>query len=127
MGCTHFLHCGQLLVNARSCVDVFGKPLLLPSPRNAQLCQLVQVGAIMHSLLSGTPVLHAQEPTSRHTAALALAKVAAIELPGQQWPDLVKLLLGNMGVQPPDPGLRQSTLQVGTQRLAASARSCLGH
>lgn len=52
-----------------------------------------------------------QEKEARHTAALALAKVAAIELPGQQWPDLVSLLLGNMSVQPPDSGLRQSTLQ----------------
>jgi importin subunit beta-1 len=54
---------------------------------------------------------YAQEKEARHTAALALAKVAAIELPGQQWSDLVSLLLGNMSVQPPDSGLRQSTLQ----------------
>jgi hypothetical protein len=35
-----------------------------------------------------------------------LAKVAAIELPTQQWPDLVKVLLSNMSVTPPDTGLR---------------------
>lgn len=55
--------------------------------------------------------LSSKEKEARHTAALALAKVAAIELPGQQWSDLVSLLLGNMSVQPPDSGLRQSTLQ----------------
>ncbi len=52
-----------------------------------------------------------QEPSARHTAALVLAKLAAIELPTQQWPDLVKMLLSNMSVTPPDTGLRQSTLQ----------------
>ncbi len=52
-----------------------------------------------------------QEAAARQTAALVLAKVAAIELPNQQWPDLVKLLLANMSVTPPDTGLRQSTLQ----------------
>lgn len=64
------------------------------------------------AFIVGRHAVAVQEPTARHTAALALAKVAAIELPGVQWPDLVKLLLGNMSVQPPDPGLRQSTLQV---------------
>jgi importin subunit beta-1 len=63
---------------------------------------------IKQSLLATLP---AKEPSARHTAALVLAKVAAIELPTQQWPDLVKLLLSNMSVTPPDTGLRQSTLQ----------------
>lgn len=48
---------------------------------------------------------------ARHTAALALAKVAAIELPQQQSQDLVPALLANMTVQPPNSGLRQSTLE----------------
>ena len=47
---------------------------------------------------------------ARHTAALALAKVAAIELPAKQWQDLVPTLLQNMGVQPPNSGLKQATL-----------------
>lgn len=53
----------------------------------------------------------AQAQIARHTAALAIAKVAAIELPAQQWQDLVSTLLANMNVQPPNNGLRQSTLE----------------
>ncbi len=37
--------------------------------------------------------------------------MAAIELPTGQWPDLIQTLLGNMGVQPPNTGLRQVTLE----------------
>jgi len=40
-----------------------------------------------------------------------IAKVAAIELPNQQWTELVATLLGNMGQQPPNSGLRQATLE----------------
>ena len=52
-----------------------------------------------------------QAQIARHTAALALAKVAAIELPAKQWQDLVPTLLQNMNAQPPNPGLKQSTLE----------------
>ena len=48
---------------------------------------------------------------ARHTAALVIAKIAAIELPSSQWPDLIQTLLGNMRVQPPKTGLRQATLE----------------
>ena len=50
-----------------------------------------------------------QARTVRHTAALVIAKVAAIELPAMQWPDLIRRLLANMDVS--DSGLRQSTLE----------------
>lgn len=52
-----------------------------------------------------------QAQIARHTAALALAKVAAIELPAKQWQDLVPTLLQNMNAEPPNPGLKQSTLE----------------
>ena len=52
-----------------------------------------------------------QVQIARHTAALVIAKVAAIELPTGQWPDLIPTLLGNMGAQPPRAGLKQSTLE----------------
>ena len=48
---------------------------------------------------------------ARHTAALVIAKVAAIELPNGQWTELVATLLANMGQQPPNSGLRQATLE----------------
>ena len=45
-----------------------------------------------------------------HTAALVIAKVAAVELPRQGWPELIPCLLANVA-----PGgsktLRQSTLE----------------
>jgi importin subunit beta-1 len=47
----------------------------------------------------------------RHTVALAIAKVAAIEIPKAQWPELISTLLANMNVQPPNPGLRTSTME----------------
>jgi importin subunit beta-1 len=52
-----------------------------------------------------------QEQIARHTAALALAKVAAIELPLKQWQNLISTLLANMGQQPPNPTLKQATLE----------------
>lgn len=48
---------------------------------------------------------------ARHTAALVIAKVAAIELPHKQWLDLISTLLGNMGGTPPNSGRQQATLQ----------------
>ncbi|KIZ03724.1 Importin subunit beta-1 [Monoraphidium neglectum] len=47
----------------------------------------------------------------RGTVALALAKVAAIELPRRDWPDLIPALLANMSASPPSHGVRQATLQ----------------
>lgn len=52
-----------------------------------------------------------QDREARHTAALVIAKVAAIELPRSSWPDLISTLLGNMGLTPPNSGLRQATLE----------------
>jgi importin subunit beta-1 len=52
-----------------------------------------------------------QAQLARHTAALALAKIAAIELPLKQWPTLITTLLGNMGQQPPNQALKQATLE----------------
>lgn len=47
----------------------------------------------------------------RHTAALVIAKVAAIDLPRQEWPQLVSALLANMSATPPQHGVRQATLE----------------
>ena len=55
--------------------------------------------------------LAVQVQVARHTAALVIAKVAAIELPNGQWTELVATLLANMGQQPPNSGLRQATLE----------------
>lgn len=46
-----------------------------------------------------------------HTAALVIAKVAAIEVPRSEWPELIDALLANMGASPSTKELRQSTLE----------------
>ncbi|PSC75516.1 importin subunit beta-1-like [Micractinium conductrix] len=46
-----------------------------------------------------------------HTAALVIAKVAAIELPRKEWPELIAALLSNISAQPSTKELRQSTLE----------------
>lgn len=57
------------------------------------------------------PVCRVQVAAARHTAALVIAKVAAIELPQKQWLDLISTLLANMGATPPSSGRQQATLQ----------------
>jgi len=55
--------------------------------------------------------LHAEVPDVRHTAAMVVAKVAAIELVRKEWQTLIETLLTTMGAQPPVPGTRTATLQ----------------
>jgi importin subunit beta-1 len=55
--------------------------------------------------------LSSDQPDVRHTAAMVTAKVAAIELPHKQWPDLVTSLINTMGSQPASGGLKQATLE----------------
>lgn len=55
------------------------------------------------------PVLGAQAAPARHTAAIVIAKIAAIELPQNNWPELISSLLSNMGQQ--NNSLKQATLQ----------------
>ncbi|CAI7747871.1 unnamed protein product [Closterium sp. NIES-54] len=67
-------------------------------------------GQIKAALLAtlGSPVQDA-----RHTSAQVVAKIAAIELPRNEWPELVVGLLGNMGspAQPQPDHLKESTLE----------------
>lgn len=65
-------------------------------------------GRIRDALLA---TLRASLADVRHTAAMAVAKVAAIDLPRGEWPGLVAALLANMSSSPPDHGSRQATLQ----------------
>jgi importin subunit beta-1 len=46
----------------------------------------------------------------RHTAAMALAKVAAVDLPRKEWPGLITALLNNMSAGQP-AATRQATLE----------------
>lgn len=55
--------------------------------------------------------LHADVADVRHTAAMVIAKIAAIELPRKDWPALIQALLHNTGAQPPVPGTRTASLE----------------
>lgn len=71
----------------------------------------VAVKAQIKSALLST--LSSVSPEARRAAAQVIAKIAAIELPNGQWPELVTSLLGNMGAsgQGSQGHLRQSTLE----------------
>ncbi|KAL8129418.1 hypothetical protein V2J09_018573 [Rumex salicifolius] len=48
---------------------------------------------------------------ARHTAAQVIAKIAAIEVPRKEWPDLIGSLLNNMTKQDSTAPLKQATLE----------------
>ncbi|XP_048319910.2 importin subunit beta-1 [Ziziphus jujuba] len=50
-------------------------------------------------------------PEARHTSAQVIAKIASIEIPPKQWPDLIGILLKNMTQKDSPAGLRQATLE----------------
>ncbi|MEW5305276.1 MAG: hypothetical protein WDW38_005680 [Sanguina aurantia] len=54
--------------------------------------------------------LHSAVSEVRKIAALAVAKIAAIDLVRKEWPNLIQVLLANMGAVPQVTGTRQATL-----------------
>ncbi|CAI9298692.1 unnamed protein product [Lactuca saligna] len=46
-----------------------------------------------------------------HTAAQVIAKIASIEIPRKEWPELISSLLGNMTQQDKPSSLKQATLE----------------
>ncbi|XP_052176127.1 LOW QUALITY PROTEIN: importin subunit beta-1 [Diospyros lotus] len=55
--------------------------------------------------------LGSSAPEARHTSAQVIAKVAFIEIPRKEWPELIGLLLLNMTQQERPPPLKQATLE----------------
>ena len=55
--------------------------------------------------------LSSAEPTSRHTCAQVIAKIARIEFPAGEWPELIPGLLSNVTKEGSPPGLVQASLQ----------------
>ncbi|KAH7285160.1 hypothetical protein KP509_33G016000 [Ceratopteris richardii] len=84
--------------------------------RKAELAQAwISLDNALKSQIKGALLMTLSSPVkdASHTAAQVIAKVAAIELPLREWPDLVGSLLSNMGTpqaQKP-PGLKQATLE----------------
>lgn len=60
--------------------------------------------ALLTTLASATPDV-------RHTAALVIAKVSAIEIPRSAWPELIPSLLNNANTPSNPAGLRHATLE----------------
>ncbi|KAJ4823522.1 hypothetical protein Tsubulata_017900 [Turnera subulata] len=50
-------------------------------------------------------------PEARHTSAQVVAKVASIEIPRKQWPELIAALLNNMTQPDSSAALKQATLE----------------
>ncbi|MBA0697966.1 hypothetical protein Goshw_030210 [Gossypium schwendimanii] len=50
-------------------------------------------------------------PEARHTAAQVIAKIASIEIPRKQWPELIGSLLNNMTQKDKPAALKQATLE----------------
>lgn len=94
---------GLLLKNLMDATDAVLKEGMLTRWANVDSAVKAKV---KHLLL---PVLGAQAAPARHTAAIVVAKIAAVELPLRNWPEVVSALLTNMGQ--PNNSLKQATLQ----------------
>jgi hypothetical protein len=68
------------------------------------------VVVLCHRHLQILSTLASPVKEGRSTAALVIGKLAAIEIPLKMWPDLVQLLLHNIG-QAPSKELKQSTFE----------------
>lgn len=55
--------------------------------------------------------LGSSAPEARHTSAQVIAKVASIEVPRREWPELIGLLLVNMTQRDVPASLKQATLE----------------
>ncbi|KAJ7547373.1 hypothetical protein O6H91_08G082800 [Diphasiastrum complanatum] len=98
---------GLILKNSLDAKDTVRKAELVQTWVSLEPSAKAQIkGAVMQTLSSA--VLDAS-----HTAAQVIAKIAAIELPRSEWPELIGILLGNMGgpqVEQPTH-LKQATLE----------------
>ncbi|XP_065852415.1 importin subunit beta-1 [Euphorbia lathyris] len=69
----------------------------------------ISIKSQIKDLLLRTLGSSAQE--ARHTSAQVIAKVASIEIPRKQWPELIGSLLNNMTQQDGPAALKQATLE----------------
>ncbi|KAI5065929.1 hypothetical protein GOP47_0018553 [Adiantum capillus-veneris] len=98
---------GLILKNSLDAKDVSRKSELAQAWMALDDTVKVQIKRALLSTLSSSVV------DARHTSSQAIAKVAAIELPQGQWPELIGILLTNMGGTAAEhpPHLKQSTLE----------------
>ncbi|THF99142.1 hypothetical protein TEA_022851 [Camellia sinensis var. sinensis] len=69
----------------------------------------ISVKSKIKDLLLNT--LGSSAPEARHTSSQVIAKIAAIEIPRKEWPELIGSLLVNMSQQDRPASLKQATLE----------------
>lgn len=96
---------GIVLKNSLDAKDAATKERLLQ--------QWVTIDAAVKSRIKGMllSTLGSSAPEARHTSAQVIAKVASIEVPRKEWPELIGLLLVNMTQQDRPASLKQATLE----------------
>ncbi|ERN06608.1 importin subunit beta-1 [Amborella trichopoda] len=98
---------GLILKNALDAKEQLKKAELVQRWLSLDTTVKAQIKACLLQTLSSS------SSDARSTASQVIAKIAGIELPHDQWPDLIRSLLSNMGgpqVQSP-PHLKQATLE----------------
>ncbi|KAF5747638.1 Importin beta-1 putative isoform 1 [Tripterygium wilfordii] len=96
---------GIVLKNSLDARDAIRKEHLVQQWMAIDISIKSQIKNLLLSTL-GSSVLEA-----RHTSAQVIAKVASIEIPQKQWPELIGSLLTNMTQQDNSAALKQSTLE----------------
>ncbi|XP_068668563.1 importin subunit beta-1-like isoform X1 [Aristolochia californica] len=96
---------GIILKNSLDAKDALRKEQLTNSWVSIDLSHKAQ---IKESLLR---TLGSSVHEARHTSSQVIAKLAAIEIPRKEWPELVGILLSNMTCQDSPVSLKQSTLE----------------
>ncbi|KAK4796743.1 hypothetical protein SAY86_029069 [Trapa natans] len=96
---------GIILKNSLDAKDGARKNLLIQQWMGIEIAIKSQIkGLLLRTLASSAP-------EAWHTSAQVIAKVASVEIPQKQWPELISTLLNNMN-QPDQPAsLKQATLE----------------
>ncbi|KAL5550764.1 hypothetical protein UlMin_000940 [Ulmus minor] len=96
---------GIVLKNSLDAKDAVTKGRLAQQWMNIDISIKSQIKDLLLRTL-GSPVSEA-----RHTSGQVVAKIASIEVPQKQWPELIETLLANMTRTGSDAGLKQATVE----------------
>ncbi|KAL5740333.1 hypothetical protein ACOSP7_029219 [Xanthoceras sorbifolium] len=96
---------GIVLKNSLDAKDASMKEALVQQWMTIDISFKSQIKDLLLRTL-GSPV-----PEARHTSAQVIAKVASIEIPQKQWPELIRSLLNNMTQPESHAAVKQATLE----------------
>ncbi|KAH7553884.1 hypothetical protein JRO89_XS12G0071900 [Xanthoceras sorbifolium] len=96
---------GIVLKNSLDAKDASMKEVLVQQWMTIDISFKSQIKDLLLRTL-GSPV-----PEARHTSAQVIAKVASIEIPQKQWPELIRSLLNNMTQPESHAAVKQATLE----------------